>query len=166
MEETKHGYISLNLHPSTADTIHSIMIRCGVLHPLPPREMHVTLMYDKSNPTIDPECDPKREFEARVEGFGILGDAIVVHLSSEDINKRHQELRNKGFKHSFDDYTCHMTLKYIPLIGPTGAEEEYMKLQQLYTGGYFDNIPLYFIGEKSSPIKDNDGMTTKLSKLR
>ncbi|QDH47172.1 hypothetical protein PQC07_gp224 [Aeromonas phage D3] len=84
---------------------------------IPATELHATLMYDKRNPDIIPDTN-RASYKAKVTGVERLGTpggnyyALVLLCESEGITKRHEELLEQGFKHSWPDLKIHVSLNY------------------------------------------------------
>ena len=79
-------------------------------------DLHCTLIYD-SRDTVDPMTDqeiPNRTYRAEVDGVGVLGDAVVIHLKSPDLQSRFKEITGSGYQSDFEDYLPHISMKYDP----------------------------------------------------
>lgn len=117
----KNGYVSVTLHPQDASIINDWATRCGVANPIEPEKLHATLYYAQSD-ADEVEIDPEKVYVVRVkEGIHRMGnagsewEALTVHLEGDDLEKRHNELRElMGQDHSYPDYTAHLSLKYRP----------------------------------------------------
>lgn len=141
---TGKGYCSLKLDSVQAKEINKIMKVAGI-ECIPPSEMHCTLMYDESDPNIK-ILKNTSTYTAKVKGVKLLGDAIVLELDSPGIEKRHKELKNAGYKHSFPKLLVHMSINYDPKSTDKDLLELLIKLK---------GIPkvLKFGNEKFSPLK-------------
>lgn len=112
------GYVGLDLDIDQAKEIQKLFKIAGV-DCLTPSQFHVTVMQDESNPEIDLLSNDKT-YTAKITGVERLGkpggewEAIVLLLDSPEIQQRHKELVNAGFKHKFDDLKCHMSIVYKP----------------------------------------------------
>lgn len=112
------GYVSLSLDSEQGKELEKIFKLAGI-DCLTAAKFHVTVMQDESNPDIDLLTNDKK-YTAKVIGVERLGkpggewEAIVLLLDSPEIQKRHKELSNAGFKHKFDDLKCHMSIVYQP----------------------------------------------------
>lgn len=112
------GYISTNVSKSDSDKIHKILKDLQISDYIP--DLHVTLMYDVSNPSIKLSTPKNQEFETKATGVKLLGKpgtkwyAIALVLESKDLQQRFNELKDKGFKHSYPDFIPHVSLKYSP----------------------------------------------------
>lgn len=117
----KNGYVSVTLHPQDAAIINDWATRCGVTNPIEPEKLHATLYYAQADAN-EVEIDPEKVYVVRVkEGIHRMGnagsewEALTVHLEGDDLEKRHNELRElMGQDHSYPDYTAHLSLKYRP----------------------------------------------------
>lgn len=138
------GYCSLKLDTAQAKEIHKIMKVAGI-ECLAPSELHCTLMYDESDPNIK-ILKNSSTYNATVKGVKMLGDAIAIVMDSPGIKKRHKELKNAGYKHSFPELLIHMSLNYDPKDTDKDLLELLIKLK---------GIPkvLKFGNEKFSPLK-------------
>lgn len=139
------GYCSLKLDPTQAKEIVKTMKLAG-MECLPAKDLHITLMYDESNPDIKMLKNTKT-YTAKVKSVGLLGDAIVLHLESPSIQARHKELKNAGFSHSYPSLKVHMSINYNPKSG----DEDLLGLLVKLKG-----IPpvLKFGNEKFEPLED------------
>ena len=109
------GYVALKVLPESANKIVEFVQGLGIRGVIDPNKLHMTVMYDKSNP--ETEYEPSTNtYSASIKSIGRLGDgdyaAIVMHMECPEIVKRHEELKNAGFTHSFPDFTPHISLKY------------------------------------------------------
>lgn len=104
------GYFSVKMNLKDAKEIYDLLQKAG-LDPIKPEKMHCTLMYDESNPEIRTLKNDKK-YKAKITGVEVLGDAVVLNLDSPELEKRHQELKNAGYKHSFDGFECHSSVLY------------------------------------------------------
>lgn len=117
----KNGYVSVTLHPQDALIINDWATRCGVVNPIEPEKLHATLYYAQSDANAV-EIDPEKVYAVRVkEGIHRMGEAgseweaLTVHLEGDDLEKRHNELRElMGQDHSYPEFTAHLSLKYSP----------------------------------------------------
>ncbi len=113
------GYISLSLDKEDANAIHSAAKALGIKDLIPPEDMHVTVVYDKNNPEIPLAFDKDVTFSAKIESPLLLGsgewEAITLPLSGcEALKEFHNSLLRKGFKHSYFNFTPHISIKYKP----------------------------------------------------
>lgn len=106
------GYCSLKLDTAQAKEINKIMKVAGI-ECLPPSELHCTLMYDESDPNIK-ILKNTQVYNAKVTGVKMLGDAIAITMDSPGITKRHKELKNAGYNHSYPSLLIHMSINYNP----------------------------------------------------
>lgn len=111
------GYAKVKIDPVDAKKIEAAVKPFGVkLMPL--EKMHVTLMYDKSNPDIDPGVRKDTHYIARVTGVERMGEpgskweAVALQLTCPELKGRHLALRARGFKHSYDEVKLHLSLAY------------------------------------------------------
>lgn len=112
------GFVKLNLDKEDAKVLHELFktanIKC-----LPESKFHVTVMYDESNPEIS-ILPSTKNYTAKITGVERLGEkgskweAIALILESPEIEKRFEELKNAGFKHSYSTFKCHMSVLYGP----------------------------------------------------
>lgn len=148
------GYISVKLQADDAKKISDVLKLANVsAEPIIASKMHVTVMYDVSNPDIDVLHDKDKVFKAKVLGVERLGEkgskweAVALVLESTDLEKRHNFLKSAGFKHSYPKFKCHMSLLYKP------AEGDFDKIDLIYK---LDGFPkeLAFDSEKCEKIKE------------
>lgn len=123
------GYSQLVVSVKSASEIHKALDRVLKDNPekyvgqeefivnIPNHELHATLMYDKSNPNLDPGIN-REVYKARVTGVDRLGIpgkpyyALVLLLESDAIQKRFKELQDIGYEHSFPELKIHVSLHY------------------------------------------------------
>jgi len=107
------GYFSLSVHPQDSYKIYNELKKLKIKDLIPPKKYHLTLMYDKSNPStiIFPK---KVMYLGELGEVKILGDAIVIEVISSSINDYHEELKSKGFTHSYNEFNAHVSVKYEP----------------------------------------------------
>lgn len=83
------------------------------VEPIPVKKLHCTLMYDERNMIEESAITvPPDIHHANVNGVAVLGCAVVLLISSDDITRRHFELLDQDFKYSFENYTPHMSVLY------------------------------------------------------
>lgn len=145
------GYASLKITPESGRELESLFKLAGI-NAMPKNKMHVTLMYDESNPEI--EVTPKqRRYSAKVTGVERMGkrgskwEAIALTLSCPEIEARHRELKKMGFKHSYNEFKCHMSIAYKPKSTDIELANLLFKL-----GNFPDK--LYFSDEQWEEIKE------------
>ena len=141
------GFVALKLDAAQGKEINKIFKTAGIKC-LTPSKFHVTDMYDESEPEIDLLKNTKR-YEAKIVGVERLGkkgakyEANALILKSPEIEKRHKELKNAGFKHKYPDLKVHMSIVYQPkdtdqdiveLIHKLGVLPKTLKFGQEYMG--------------------------------
>jgi hypothetical protein len=83
------------------------------VEPIKVSKLHCTLMYDERNKIPRSDVDiPPVIYHASVMGVAVLGCAVVLLISSNDIMARHFELEELGFNYSYDNYAPHMSVLY------------------------------------------------------
>lgn len=113
------GYIFLSVKKEDAQAIHAAAKSLGLKDLIPPEDMHLTVVYDKNNPDIPIEIDKSLSFSGKVNTPLLLGsgewEAIVLPLTEcEELKEFHNSLLRKGFKHSYFNFTPHISIKYKP----------------------------------------------------
>src|SRR6478609_931204 len=109
-----NGFVALKLDATQGKEINKIFKTAG-LKCLTPSKYHVTVMYDESDPEIELLKNSK-SYTATITGVERLGkkgakyEAIALILKSPEIEKRHKELKNAGFKHKYPDIKVHMSI--------------------------------------------------------
>lgn len=147
-----NGFVSVKLDKSDAEKIVSVLKTIGI-DCIEVSKLHVTVIYDESNPEITGVFNKDKKYKATVTGIKRLGtkgskwEAIAFELKSPELEKRHKELKDLGFKHSYPQFLCHMSLVYKPAIG----DMEKIELIQSLKG--FPKT-LTFSSETAKPIKD------------
>lgn len=144
------GYSSLQLVEESKDQILKILAQLkinGVID-----DMHITLIYDRSNPTSNIKIDPRTVYNADITGIKTLGEpgtkwyAITLELNSPEIVARHKDYIQAGFTHSYPTFIPHMSLKYKPTESDIKTIKDNLDL--------FKNIRLQFSEEKLREIKE------------
>lgn len=111
------GYIALKLNLSQAKALHDFLAKNNFSDLITPEKMHMTLIYDKRNPDIKYEKSVNA-YKADLKAIKALGTgnwrAAVLELNAPEISKRHDALINSGYKHSYDDFVPHLSIKYKP----------------------------------------------------
>lgn len=138
------GFVALKLDAAQGNEIQKIFKKAGIKS-LTTSEMHVTVIYDESDPEIDLLKNTK-VYEAKIVGverLGKKGEAIALILKSPQIEKRHKELKNAGFKHKHPTFKCHMSVIYQPkstdediirLVNDLGVLPKTLKFGKEYMG--------------------------------
>jgi hypothetical protein len=115
-------------------------------------DFHITLMYDKSNPDIEFNVDPNKEYVATVSDIKLLGEpgtkwySIAFTLTSPEIVERHKDYIKAGFKHSYPNFIPHMSIKYQPTNKDISVLNDKFNL--------FKGLYLYFNSEQLEHIKE------------
>lgn len=155
--EIRVGYVSLKvaLHDGTA-LYKEILNESYDGKQLSPHELHMTLMYDSTNPiptrAIPAVSKASEEYEATIMGIDLLGEigskyrAVVVLLESPGIRQRFDEL-SVLMTHSFEEFKPHVSLIY------GASEDDLEKVRKLLTHWIGTRIVLY--GESFSTVKED-----------
>ncbi|PPD55550.1 MAG: hypothetical protein CTY12_00810 [Methylotenera sp.] len=112
------GYGSLTLESSSVDKIKALCKEIGVNGII--SKLHITVIYDRSNPNISMKLDNTKKYKATVDGVKCLGEpdskwyAIALELTSPEITAVHKKYIDAGFKHSYPNFIPHLSLKYQP----------------------------------------------------
>ena len=111
------GYASVDLLPQYKKDLTNYFNDNGITDIID--DLHVTVIYDESNPTI--EFEPLQDsYSAKVVGCKTLGEpdskwfAVTLLLESDDLVQQHKALQKLGFKHSYDEFIPHLSIKYKP----------------------------------------------------
>ena len=151
MNEGK-GYASLTLNNDATKQIKDILSELNIEGAI--NHLHLTTMYDSSNPKIKVDCNPSKEYTATITGSEMLGMrdskwyAFTLILDCPEIIQLHENYKQLGFKHSYPDFLPHMSLIYRP------SEEEIKKIEDNFDK--FKNIKLTFYNETFEKIKEGD----------
>lgn len=111
MDHLDYSYISARLKEEFAEEIIGILIEAGI--GIPKHDLHATIIYDEreiKKPLA--ELHPETEFEAFVTKLDILGDGIVFHLTSPQLNEEFRRLTGAGYVHAYGTPLHHMSLGY------------------------------------------------------
>lgn len=140
----------LNPNNNILKSIDTLKYPKGV-EPIALKKLHCTLMYDERN-NIKGDFDiPPEIYHANVMGVAVLGKAVVLLLSSDEIMRRHFELLDLGFKYSFDNYAPHLSIVYAGDDAEDGALEQVrVQVQALLTKKLIPS-QLYFTDEYWKP---------------
>lgn len=150
-----NGYAQVKPDPLDAKKIEKTLKGAGIVAGMNPNELHVTLMYDKRNPDIDPKASPEARYQARIVGIERLGEpgskweAAVLKLECPNLVGRHIVLRTKGFEHSYPKLNPHMSLGYGKDI-----VKQIPKLKMMLEKGEFPQT-IMLSGESWEPIKED-----------
>ena len=116
-KEGENGYVAAKLHIDDAKIIKDHLEKINFKDYIDPEKFHCTLFYaPKGMQEID--VDPKKVYSVKSSNdYEILGNppwkAVVLHLKSDDLNDRHEEIKNiTKAEHSYPEYKCHISLKY------------------------------------------------------
>lgn len=81
-------------------------------------DLHCTLYYANKYSIEGLESNPEKVYESYVISYGFLGEgewgALVLHLFSPEMIKRHQHIKTFGSPHSYPEFKPHISLKYKP----------------------------------------------------
>lgn len=104
----------------------AIKIRPHILYPF-----HSTIMFSKICPTKI-ELD-ETEIICSAFKFDLLGDSLVLLITSNDLNNRHNKWKSFGCKSDYDDYVPHVTIieDFINIYSTIDQESILIKLLSL-----------------------------------
>ena len=107
-----YSYVSVALKPEYVKDVFAHLLEAGIA-PASKHDLHCTVIYDERTHE-KPLCklDPNREFTANITKLEVLGDGVVFHMTSRDINEEFRRLTDAGYQHSFDTPLPHMSLAY------------------------------------------------------
>lgn len=114
-----NGYVALKVQPDSVEQIRKAVIDVGINPKSLINKMHLTLMYDESEPTI-PMPKNTMVHQAKIDDISTLGDpesrwfAVVLKLNSDSLHRRFKELQELGYKHSYDTFVPHVSVIYGP----------------------------------------------------
>lgn len=110
--EKDYSYISVELKPEFVGDVFANLLEASVA-PAAKHDLHATLMYDERD-IASPLCDlnTTREYRAHVTKLEVLGDGLVFHMTSPDMQDEFRRLRDEGYEHSFGTLLPHMSLAY------------------------------------------------------
>jgi hypothetical protein len=127
-KQYKGGYVSVKLSEEDSKRIRRFFNDNGVEDII--EDLHVTLMYDVSNPAYKVESLHDK-FVGIITGCKLLGEkgskwgAVTLTLESPDLIAQHNVLSNLGYKHSYPEYIPHLSIKYKP------SDEDIQKIEEL-----------------------------------
>lgn len=109
-------YVGIKLDKQSIESLQSFIKDNEIPNPIDSNDMHVTIMYsEKPIHKSDELIDPKLELTASATEFDLYGDdrnCLVLKIDCDELHKRHQFFTEKGGKHSYDEYSPHITLSY------------------------------------------------------
>lgn len=111
------GYISLKVDKKHAHLLGALLKVLKINNGIPPKDMHMTLVYDKRNPDIL-HNPPTTNYNAKILDVKTLGPkdskykAMVLTVHDPKITTRHKTLLKDGFEHSYPELIQHISLKY------------------------------------------------------
>jgi hypothetical protein len=110
--EKDYSYVSVQLLPEYQADVIKTMLEANVA-PEYKHELHCTLMYDERDIEA-PLCAllPSLAFTAHITKLEPLGDGLVFHLTSKELNDEFRRLKDAGYQHSYGTPLFHMSLKY------------------------------------------------------
>jgi len=110
--ELDYSYIQVKLREDMVKDVYADLFKAG-LRINDKYELHCTMMYDERDIESPLSIlDPHREFRAKIIGMGVLGDANVFHLTSDELLEKFRELKEDGYEHSYGTPLFHMSLGY------------------------------------------------------
>lgn len=115
--DLNNGYVALKVAEKSKVKINRILGEIGIKNPI--EDMHMTLMFDESKPNIKIDLYDVN-YLAKVTDIALLGEedspwyAVVMKVKSDAIMKRFNTLMGLGYKHSYDEFIPHISLKYGP----------------------------------------------------
>lgn len=151
IENSGKGYASLQLVEEYKDKILMILSKLKISDVID--DMHITLIYDRSNPISKIKIDPRTVYNADIIGVKTLGEpgtkwyAITLELDSPELVNRHADYIEAGFTHSYPNFIPHMSLKYKPTKTEIKTIEDNLDL--------FKTLRLQFSEEKLKEIKND-----------
>ncbi len=110
----KHGtYIAATPTEESLDSLVKLQKRLGIKNPVTRDSMHCTIIYSlRGDPNVRPYATG---WTAEAAGLRLLGEeknCLVLELHSDDLTRRHEQLKMGGLTHTFDEYVPHITLSY------------------------------------------------------
>ena len=145
--KTGYGFIYTPLSGDDEKKLKRVCSDIGLTIIVP--DLHMTLMFDKSNPRIEQISSPI-SFIATVKSIKILGEydskwrSIALELDCPDASTYHKTLKTAGYKHSYDNFIPHMSLKYLP------SQEDIEIINKFEL--YFKSLILEFNGVFRNPV--------------
>ncbi len=111
------GYVGLKVCKDDVIRITNILSEIGIDVPL--EGLHVTLIYDKTNPDINYKPDIKKYVAYPID-IHVMGKpssdfySIALILVSDELISKFNSLKETGFKHSYSEFVPHVSLIYKP----------------------------------------------------
>lgn len=144
----KYGtYIAATPTEESLDSLEKLQKRLGIKNPVSRDEMHCTIIYSlRGDPNVRPY---NKGWTAEASGLRLLGEnknCLVLELESEDLQRRHEQLKYNGLTHTFDEYIPHITLSYE-------YEDEEIDDELLYDENGDSVVLVEFESEYSEPLE-------------
>lgn len=111
------GYIGVKVSQNDAIKIYELLQKLDIT--IDYNDLHATLIYDKSNPELNYNPDVKSYVSYPID-IQMMGKpesdyySIALIVVSPELEKKHNELKELGFKHSYSEFKPHISLKYKP----------------------------------------------------
>lgn len=148
------GYFSMDLSPQSVEVINDFCNKNNI--PAHKKGLHTTVFYDenagdklKTTLILEEKLLNKTPIPATITGIKVLGknnDGLVLLISCDKHAEYFKRLYEDGYKHSYDDYTPHMSILYNATPEEIKTYSERLK-KLIGTKIYFNNIKVEFIEE-------------------
>lgn len=141
LEADSNGtFIGIRLTSESANRILAWLEENNVKDPTPFKELHVTLLVDKTNTLdhdpirYDPPLVPKQD-TYKVELFGKDQNILVLTFDCPQLTKRHDQVKKRfNVVEDWDEYRPHITLTYTvqEVTGPLEPPDFPIELSHEY----------------------------------
>lgn len=116
--EEEGTFVGLRLSPQTVTNLQKWMRENDINQPVPPEEMHVTLVLsrDKKFDWFEHTYDKPLKIQPdsfSLELFGEDKNVLVLKFECDELRRKHMAAREEfGIEWNFDDYCPHVTLSH------------------------------------------------------
>lgn len=153
-EGLNSAYVSRVPDEASKDILTDIQARLGLSTPIPVDDLHLTLLYSPEHGLVDYDTGPRVLVVRGTWSLEHLGEdemtpALVLH-GDEQLQARHQQLRDMGGRHTYIPYLAHVSLSYDDHVSATQARS--VRWDATRT--------LRFVDEYLKPIDDDDDDTS------
>lgn len=152
------GFVAMSLEKESKKRIQNCIKSFNLDKIVDKEDYHFTLFYDLNNPIVTPkELSRDTVFLATAIDIQVLGQeddkltALAIVFDAPQLSDRFNQLKASGFKHDYEKYLPHCTIKYRPdqkdidlilsekekileQIGTIGLKKEHWRPAKKYKG--------------------------------
>ena len=150
------AYVGRTLDEASRQMLMDLQSRLGLNNPIPPGELHLTMLYSPEHPLQGYTPSPRPIDSVGEWELEHLDDgrAVAIILKGDSgLQQRHKELLEMGGKHTYTPYMAHISLSYDDTVTEQVAKSIKWDVSRKLT----------FIGEYLEPIEEEPSMESFLS---